>query len=92
MYQGNFLEMVRCLCERVFCTWENTLGYNWHQSEKLYFKPSQIATVKNCDKLGITAVAICDLSQFVTKTVPWQIQPNNIEYVFCVLGLGEYSR
>ena len=41
--------------------------------------------VTNCDKAGISTVAICDLSQFVTKTLPWQIQSNNIENMFCVL-------
>ena len=84
MYQGNFLERVCCLCEFVFCTWEYTLGLYWHQSAKLCFEPSQFATVMNCDKSGIPTVAICDLSQFVTKTVSWQIQSNNIENVFCV--------
>ena len=55
-----------------------------NQSEKLCFESSQIATVTNCDKSGISTVAICDLSQFVTKTVLWQIQSNNIENVFCI--------
>ena len=58
----------------------------WNLSEKLCFEPSQIATVTNRDKSGISNIAICDLSQFVTKTVPWQIQSNNIENVFCVLA------
>ena len=49
------------------------------------FEPLQIATVTICDKSGIPAVAICDLSQFVIKSVPWQIQSNNIENVFCIL-------
>ena len=38
-----------------------------------------------CDKSGFPAVAICDLSQSVIKSVPWQIQSNNIENVFCIL-------
>ena len=54
----------------------------WHQSEKLYFEPSQIAGVTNCD----TTVAICDLSQFVIKAVTAQTGSNNNENVFCVLG------
>ena len=45
-----------------------------------------INLITNCDKPGISTVAICDLSQFVTKTVSWQIQSNNIENVSCVLG------
>ena len=60
--------------------------YSWytykHQSEKLYFEPSQIATVTNCD----TTVAICDLSQLVIKAVTAQTESNNTENVFCVLG------
>ena len=32
--------------------------------------------------------SICDLSQFVTKTVPRQIQSNNIK--MCSVYLGEY--
>ena len=69
-----FLEMVRCLClcQRVFCTWEYTLGHYLHQSEKLCFEPSQIATVTNCDKSGIPVVAICVLSQFMIKAVTAQ--------------------
>ena len=53
-----------------------------HQSEKLYFEPSQIATVTNCD----TIVAICDLSQFVIKAFTWHIDSNNTENVLWVLG------
>ena len=82
MYQGKLLEMVRSLCERVFCTWLSTIGHSWHQSEKLCFEPSQIATVTNCD----TIVAISDLSQFVIKAVTAQTESNNTENVFCVLG------
>ena len=82
MYQGKLLEMVRSLCERVFCTWLYTIGHYWHQSEKLCFEPSQIATVTNCD----TTVAICDLSQFVIKAVMAQTESNNTENVFSVLG------
>ena len=55
---------------------------NWHHSEKLYFGPSQIATVTNCD----TIVAICDLSQFVIKALTWHIDYNNTENVLWVLG------
>ena len=88
MYKGNLLEMVRCLCECVFCTWKYTLGHYWHQSEKLCFEPSQIATVTNGDISGIPTVAICDLSQFVVKAVTaqtWHIESNNTEKVFWVL-------
>ena len=70
----------------LFCTEEYTKAYYWNQSEKLCFEPSQIATVTNCDKSGIFTVAICNLPQFVIKTVPWQTQSSNIENVFCVLG------
>ena len=82
MYKGNLLDRVRCWCEHLFCTWEYALWHNWHQSEKLYFEPSQIATVTNCD----TIVAICDLSQFVTKALTWHIDSNNTENVLWVLG------
>ena len=58
----------------------------WNLSEKLCFEPSQIATVPNCDNSGITAVAICDLSQFVIKAVTAQTESNNTENVFWVLG------
>ena len=58
------------------------LAHNWHQREKLYFEPSQIATVTNCD----TTVAICDLSQFVIKAVTAQTESNNTANVFCVLA------
>ena len=71
---------------QVFCTWEYTLGHFWHQPEKLYFEPSQIATVTYCDNSGILAIAICDLSQFVIKVETWHIESNNTENVFCVLG------
>ena len=40
-------------------------------SEKLWFKSSQIATVTNSDKSGNFTVAICDLSQFAIKAIPW---------------------
>ena len=60
------------------------LAQNWHQSEKLYFEPSQIATVANCD----TTVAICDLSQFVVKAVTAQTESNNT--AACSVYLGEY--
>ena len=81
MYQGKVLEMVRNLCERVFCTWLYTIGHYWHQPEKLCFELSQIATVTNCD----TTVAICDLSQFVIKAVTAQTESNNTENGFSVL-------
>ena len=68
---------------QVFCTWEYTLGHFWHQPEKFYFEPSQIATVTNCDNSGILAVAICDLSQFVIKVETWHIESNNPENAFC---------
>ena len=42
-------------------------------------RQSQIATSQE-----LLPSQFCDLSQFVTKTVPWQIQSNNIENVFCV--------
>ena len=71
---------------QVFCTWEYTLGHYWHQPDKLYFEPSQIAKVTNCDNSGILAVSICDLSQFVIKEETWHIESNNTENVFCVLG------
>ena len=58
----------------------------WHIYEKLCFEPSQIATVTICDNSGIPAVAICDLSQFVIKALMWQIDSNNTENVFWVLG------
>ena len=86
MYHENFLEWVWCLRERVFCTWEHTIEHYWHRSEKLCFEPSQIATVTNCDKSGISAVSICDLSQFVIKAVTAQTESNNTENVFCVFG------
>ena len=82
MYKGNLLDRVRCWCEHLFCIEEYTFWHNWHQSEKLYFEPSQIATVTNCD----TTVAICDLSQLVIKAVTAQTESNNTENVFCVLG------
>ena len=44
MYQGH-LEKVQCLFEGVLCTKEYNVGHYWHQSEKFYFEPSQIATV-----------------------------------------------
>ena len=86
MYPGNHLDRIRCWCEFVFCTKEHTLGWYWHQSDKLCFEPSQIATVTNCDNSGIPAIAICDLSQFVIKAVIWHIDSNNTENVFWVLG------
>ena len=70
----------------VFCTKEYTIGYFWHQSEKLRFEPSQIATVTNCDNSGIPAVAICDLSQFLIKALIWHIDSHNNKNVFWVLG------
>ena len=82
MYPGNLLERVRSWCGHFFWTYEYTLWHNWHQSEKLYFEPSQIATVTNCD----TIVAICDLSQFVIKAVTAQTESNNTENVLWVLG------
>ena len=71
---------------QVFGTWEYTLGHYWHQPEKLYFEPSQIATVTNCDISGILVVAIGDLSQFVINVETWHIEANKTENVFCVLG------
>ena len=44
----------------------------WNLSEQLCFEPSQIATVTNCDILGIPVVAICDLSQVVIKAMTAQ--------------------
>ena len=52
--------------------------------EKLYFEPSQIATVTNCD----TIIAICDLSQFVIKALTWHI--DSITLKTCSGYLGEY--
>ena len=86
MQKGNLLGIVKWVCKRVFCTYEYTLGYYWYKSEKLCFEPSQIATVTNCDNSGISAVAICDLSQFVIKAVTAQTESNNTENVFWVLG------
>ena len=63
-----------------------TLGHYWHQFEKLYFEPSQIATVTNCDKSGIPALAICDLWQFMIKAVTAQTDSNNTDNVFRVHG------
>ena len=57
-----------------------------HESEKLYFEPSQNATVTNCDYSGILAVAFCDLSHFVIMAVTAQTESNNTENVFWVLG------
>ena len=57
-----------------------------HESEKLHFEPSQIATVTNCDNSGILAIAFCDLSHFVIMAVTAQIESNNTENVFWVLG------
>ena len=54
--------------------------------EKLYFEPTQNATVTNCDKSGILAAAFCDLSQFVIKAVTAQTESNNTENMFWVLG------
>ena len=73
---------VRCWCEHLFCSLKYTFWHNWHQSEKLHFEPSQIATVTNCD----TIVAICDLLQFVIKALTWHIDSNNTENVLWVLG------
>ena len=50
--------------------------------DRLYFEPSQIATVTNCD----TTVAICDLLQFVIKSLTAQTESNNTENVCWVLG------
>ena len=50
--------------------------------DRLYFEPSQIATVTNCD----TTVTICDLLQFVIKALTAQTESNNTENVFWVLG------
>ena len=86
MYHGNFPEGVWCLCERVFCTWEFTIEHCWHQSQKLCFEPSQIATVTNCNKSGIPAVSICDLSQFAIKAVTAQTESNITENMFSVIG------
>ena len=61
--------------------------YYWHQSEKLHFEPSQIATVTNCDNSGIPAVATCELSQFVIKAMTAQTESNNTENVFWVLRI-----
>ena len=47
---------------------------------------SQNATVTNCDNSGILAVALCDLSHFVIMAVTAQIESNNTENVFWVLG------
>ena len=58
----------------------------WLTYKKLCFERSQIATVANCENSGIPAVAICDLSQFVIKALIWQIDSNNTENVFWVLG------
>ena len=57
-----------------------------HESEKFHFELSQNATVTNCDNSGILAVAFCDLTQFVIMVVTAQIESNNTENVFCVLG------
>ena len=54
--------------------------------KKWCFELSQIATVTYCDKTGILTIAIRDLSQFVIKTVIWDIDSYNTENVFCVLG------
>ena len=43
-------------------------------------------TITNYDKLGIYAVAICDLLQFVIKAVMWHIDSNNTDNVFWVFG------
>ena len=53
--------------------------------EKLHFKPSQNATVTNCDNSGILAVAFYDLSHFVIMAVTVQNESNNTENVFWVL-------
>ena len=82
MFKGTLLDRVRCWYEHLFCTQEYTLWHNWHHSEMLYFEPSQITTVTNCD----TIVAICDLSQFVIKALTWHIDSNNTENVLWVLG------
>ena len=50
------------------------------------FEPSQNARVTNCDNSGILAVAFCDLSHFVIMAVTAQIQSNDTENVFRVLG------
>ena len=57
-----------------------------HESEKLYFEPSQNATVTNCDNSEILAVAFCDLSHFVIMAVTAQTESNNTENVFWVFG------
>ena len=50
------------------------------------FEPSQNATVRNWDNSGILAVAFCVLSHFVIMAVTAQIESNNTENVFSVLG------
>ena len=70
----------------VFCTEQYILLHNGHESEKLHFEPSQNARVTNCDNSGILAVAFCDLSHFVIMAVTAQIESNNTENVFWVLG------
>ena len=57
-----------------------------HESEKLHFEPSQNATVTNCDNSGIIAFAFSDLSHLVITAVTAQIESNNTENVFWVLG------
>ena len=86
MYKGNLYDSVHCRCEHVSCTDEYTLWYYGHETENLYYEPSQNATVTNCDKSGILAVAFCDLSQFVIMAVTAQTESNNTENVFWVLG------
>ena len=58
----------------------------WNLSKKLCFEPSQIATVTNCGNSGIPAIALCDLSQSVIKTVTALTESNNTENAFSVLG------
>ena len=79
-------DSVRHRYEHVSCTEEYTLWHYGHEFEKLYFEPSQNATVTNCDKSEILAVAFCDLSQFVIMAVMAQTESNNTENVFWLLG------
>ena len=80
--QRNLIDSVRRRCVHVSCTEEYTLLHYGHESEKLYFEPSQNATVINCDNSRILAVALCDLSHFVIMAVAAQTESNNTENVF----------
>ena len=84
--QRNLLDSVRYRCKHISCTEEYALWNYEPESEKLYFEPSQNATVTKCNKSGILDVTFCNLSHFVIIAVTAQTESNNTENMFWVLG------